>query len=82
MPLCLILLLVWSLLAGGSFAVPERFRWPLSWALIGTGIPLLGLLTFQAGPVFGLGGLVIAAVLLSRAMGTSARSGRATTGEA
>jgi hypothetical protein len=67
MPLVVIFALVWVLLAGGALALPERFRWSLSWALIGTGIPLLGFVTLQAGPVFGLGGLAIAVLLISRA---------------
>jgi hypothetical protein len=58
MPLFLIFALVWALLAGGALVLPERFRWSMSWALIGTGIPLLGYMTLQAGPVFGLGGLI------------------------
>lgn len=67
MPLFVIFALVWVLVAGGALALPERFRWSLSWALIGTGIPLLGFVTLQAGPVFGLGGLAIAVLLISRA---------------
>ncbi len=67
MPVCLILALFWGLAAGGMSAVPPRFHWPMVWGLIGTGIPLLGLMTLQAGPVFGLAGLVAAVLLLSRA---------------
>lgn len=69
MPLCLVFAMIWGLLAGSARAVPDRFRWSMSWALIGTGIPLLGFLTFQAGPIFGLGGLVIAVLLMSRVAG-------------
>jgi hypothetical protein len=67
MPVCLILALVWGLVATGMTAVPQRFHWAMVWALIGTGIPLLGFMTLQAGPVFGLAGLVVAVLLLSRA---------------
>jgi tetrahydromethanopterin S-methyltransferase subunit C len=78
MPLFLIFALVWALLAGGALVLPDRFRWSMSWALIGTGIPLLGYMTLQAGPVFGLGGLIIAVLLVARA---SARSTTALAGE-
>lgn len=67
MPVCLILALVWGLFASGMSAVPHRFHWAMVWALIGTGIPLLGFMTLQAGPVFGLVGLVVAVLLLARA---------------
>jgi tetrahydromethanopterin S-methyltransferase subunit C len=78
MPLFLVFALVWALLAGGALVLPDRFRWSMSWALIGTGIPLLGYMTLQAGPVFGLGGLIIAVLLVARA---SARSTTALAGE-
>lgn len=68
MPLFLVFALLWGLVAGGMLAMPERFHWPMAWALIGTGIPLLGLMTFQAGPIFGLAGLAIAVILLARAI--------------
>ena len=67
MPLFLVFALVWVLLAGGALALPDRFRWTISWALICTGIPLLGFMTLQAGPVVGLGGLIIAVLLVARA---------------
>ena len=69
MLLCLIFAMIWGLVAGSSLAMPERYRWHMSWALIVTGIPLLGFMTFQAGPIFGLGGLVIAVLLVSRGVG-------------
>jgi hypothetical protein len=78
MPLFLVFALVWALLAGGALVLPDRFRWSMSWALIGTGIPLLGYMTLQAGPIFGLGGLIIAVLLVARA---SARSTTALAGE-
>jgi hypothetical protein len=66
MPLFLIFALVWALLAGGALACRTGSGGRWSWALIGTGIPLLGLVTLQAGPVFGLGGLIIAVLMISR----------------
>ena len=78
MLVCLIFAFLWGLAAGTVPAMPERIQWPMAWALIGTGIPLLGFMTIQAGPVFGLGGLVVAALLVSRVAG---RSGNPSTGE-
>ena len=73
MPLFLILACGWMLLVGTARALPDRFQWPMAWTLIGTGIPLLGVLTFQAGPVFGLAGLVVAVLMTARAVGRAAR---------
>jgi hypothetical protein len=57
------------MIAGGALGAAGRGSdGPMSWALIGTGIPLLGALTLFGGPVFGLGGLVIAGLLLARAI--------------
>lgn len=81
MPLCLTLALVWSLAAGGALALPPRHQWPMVWVLTGTGIPLLGVLTFQAGPVVGLAGLVVAALLLSRALAGLGQAGDPRRGE-
>lgn len=68
MPISLTLALVWTLAAGAALALPRRHRWAMVWVLIGTGIPLLGALTFQAGPIAGLAGLVLAALLVSRTL--------------
>jgi hypothetical protein len=54
MPLSLVFACVWALLACFAGMGPQRFMWPAAWALIVTGIPLLGWVTYQAGPVFGL----------------------------
>ncbi|HID68315.1 MAG TPA: DUF2484 family protein [Roseibacterium sp.] len=54
MPVSLVLACVWALLACLAGMGPSRFQWPAAWTLIATGIPLLGWVTFQAGPVFGL----------------------------
>lgn len=67
MPLFVIFVCLWSLLVTTLYAVPRRFHWRMAWALIATGIPLLGLVTMHAGPVFGLAGLGVAAWLLVRA---------------
>lgn len=54
MPVSLILACLWALLACVAAMGPRRFMWPAAWALIGTGIPILGWVTYQAGPFWGL----------------------------
>ena len=51
----LILALVWLVLANVLAMLPsKRSHWPQAWALIATGIPLLGWVTYQNGPWVGL----------------------------
>jgi hypothetical protein len=50
---------VWALVASVVAVMPGRFHWPAAYALIGVGIPLLGWVTYQNGPVWGL--IVLAA---------------------
>lgn len=51
---------VWALIANLiAFAPSRRGHWPAAWALIATGIPLVGWVTWQNGPVVGM--LVLAA---------------------
>jgi hypothetical protein len=59
MPLPLTLACIWALLACLVAIGPERYHWPAAWALIATGIPLLGFVTFILGPVWGF--IVLAA---------------------
>ncbi|QXT41263.1 DUF2484 family protein [Gymnodinialimonas ceratoperidinii] len=59
MPPSLILACIWALSACVAAMGPRRIQWPAAWVLIGTGIPLLGWVTYQAGPFWGL--LVFAA---------------------
>ncbi|MBY4892606.1 DUF2484 family protein [Rhodobacteraceae bacterium N5(2021)] len=54
MPVSLILACVWALTACLAALAPQRFHWPAAWALIATGIPLLGGVTYQMGPFCGL----------------------------
>ncbi len=54
MPLSLVLACLWALAASAAGMAPRRFHWPFAWVLIATGIPLLGFVTFQLGPVWGL----------------------------
>lgn len=66
MPLSLFLAGVWLLVACGVNGAPLRLRSPVSWGLIVTGIPLLGIVTLQLGPVAGLGGLALGVLLIRR----------------
>lgn len=54
MPVSLILACVWALVACLAAMGPRRIQWPAAWVLIATGIPLLGWVTYQAGPFWGL----------------------------
>jgi hypothetical protein len=54
MPLSLVLACIWAITACIAAMTPQRFHWPAAWALIATGIPILGFVTLQAGPVWGL----------------------------
>jgi hypothetical protein len=54
MPLSIVLACLWGIVAGIAGMAPQRFHWPAAWVLIATGIPLLGYVTWQTGPVPGL----------------------------
>ena len=54
MPMSLILACLWALIAGLVGMGPRRYHWPAAWGLIATGIPILGSVTWQMGPVWGL----------------------------
>lgn len=64
MPLPFTLLCVWALVGCLVGMGPQRWHWPAAWALIATGIPLLGLVTLQMGPWWGMAALVAGASLL------------------
>ena len=64
MPLSLTLACLWVLAAAGAGAAPRRYHWTAAWVLIGIGIPLLGFVTFQAGPFWGLACLAAGASVL------------------
>jgi hypothetical protein len=81
MLICMILALVWVVAAFMARTLPERFHWFTAWALIATGIPLLGFITVQAGPVFGVVGLAVAGALLARAIRVTGLSGSARVGK-
>ncbi|MGI3184817.1 DUF2484 family protein [Nioella aestuarii] len=54
MPLSLTLASLWAVIACLLGLAPSRFHWPAAIALIATGIPLLGYVTMQVGPWWGL----------------------------
>ncbi|MBL3568480.1 DUF2484 family protein [Rhodovulum sp. BSW8] len=54
MTLSLVLACLWVLVATVVGLLPEKFHWPGAYALIATGIPLVGFVTYQSGPVWGL----------------------------
>jgi hypothetical protein len=64
MALSLMLVLIWIAAACAAGMAPQRYHWPSAWALIATGIPILGLVTLAMGPVWGLVGMVVGALVL------------------
>lgn len=54
MAISVILVCLWVVAASVAGTLPKRLHWPCAWGLIVTGIPLLGFITLQAGPVWGL----------------------------
>lgn len=64
MPLPLTLVCLWALAACLVGMGPRRYHWPAAWALIATGIPLLGYVTLMMGPWWGLLALVAGASVL------------------
>jgi len=64
MPLSLILACLWALMAGLIGMGPKRYHWPAAWGLIATGIPLLGYVTWQTGPFWGVVVLLAGASIL------------------
>ncbi|MFA5539588.1 MAG: DUF2484 family protein [Gemmobacter sp.] len=44
---------VWAVVAALCGMLPRRWHWPAAYALIAAGIPVLGLVTWQSGPVWG-----------------------------
>lgn len=54
MTLSLILACLWALVATGIAMTSARWHWPAAYVLIVVGIPLVGYVTLQNGPVVGL----------------------------
>lgn len=56
----LILACLWAVFANAAAVLPSRRNhWPAAYVLIATGVPILGLVTYEQGPWVGL--LVLAA---------------------
>ncbi|SIO29784.1 Protein of unknown function [Rhodovulum sp. ES.010] len=50
----LVLACLWVVVASGlGSLLPERHHWRAAYGLIAVGIPILGLVTYQNGPVWG-----------------------------
>lgn len=51
----LLLACLWGLAANVAGMLPSRRKhWPAAWALIATGLPILALVFWQAGPIWGV----------------------------
>lgn len=55
---------LWVVVATLIALAPRRIHWPCAYALAAVGIPLLGWMTFENGPVWGLIGLGAGASIL------------------
>ncbi|RBI73503.1 hypothetical protein DQW77_08865 [Roseovarius sp. TE539] len=65
MPISLILAFLWAILANVIAMFPSRDRhWTNAYLLIAIGVPILGFVTYQTGPVAGLLCLVAAMSVL------------------
>lgn len=45
---------LWAVVATVIAMLPNRIHWPAAYALIALGIPLVGWVTYQNGPVIGM----------------------------
>ena len=45
---------LWGLIATIVAVGPRRFHWPAAWALIAVGVPVVGWVTYENGPIAGL----------------------------
>ncbi len=65
MNLSLILALLWLVAANVIAMFPSRRNhWPAAYGLIAVGVPLLGFVTYENGPLFGILALAAGASLL------------------
>jgi hypothetical protein len=58
------LAMIWAVVGSACGFLPRRMHWPAAWVLIATGIPLLGYLSWKAGPLVGLIALLAGASIL------------------
>ncbi|WP_339107788.1 DUF2484 family protein [Thioclava sp. GXIMD4216] len=54
MSLSLTLACLWGVFASVLAMGPQRWHWVAAWVLIVTGVPILGAVTYQQGPLWGL----------------------------
>jgi hypothetical protein len=54
MSAALIAACLWALLASLIALGPRRFHWRAAWGLIAAGVPILGWVTYENGPLWGL----------------------------
>lgn len=54
MTVSLIAACLWALIATAVALGPRRFHWRAAWALIAMGVPVVGWVTYQNGPIVGL----------------------------
>lgn len=54
MTLSLVLACLWILLAALLGMLPQQFHWRFAYGLVVLGIPILGYVTYQNGPAWGL----------------------------
>lgn len=65
MTVSLVLACLWVVVACTIAMLPSRHsHWPQAWALTAVGIPLLGYVTYENGPVVGLVALFAGASIL------------------
>ncbi len=50
---------IWAVVASVAAMLPQRTHWPAAFLLIACGIPLIGWVTYQNGPYWGM--IVLAA---------------------
>ncbi|AMY68456.1 DUF2484 family protein [Frigidibacter mobilis] len=62
--ICLALVLVWTAAANVPLLVEDRQRRAAGYTLVLLGVPILGYVTWQAGPVWGLSLLALGGLLL------------------
>ncbi|MBF9031872.1 DUF2484 family protein [Rhodobacterales bacterium HKCCE3408] len=64
MPFSLTLACLWAVSGCLVSLGPQRFHWPAAWGLIAVGIPIVGYVTLQLGPWWGIGVMAAGASIL------------------
>ena len=55
----LVMAILWIVVAAFSPVLPTRVQRPAVWVLAAIGVPILGYVTYQTGPVMGFGVLAL-----------------------